>query len=655
MRFICLLLFLLIEVPVLARIYYVAPTGGNDNNPGTLSQPWATWQKAFNTVQPGDTVYFRGGVWYPKRGVDINYYHKSKSGTRTNPICYFNYPGEMPVLDCRNFETVTHSRSGLDIFNSTYLKFRGLTIKNVRQTTMDQEVTGITVTNKTGGVLWFDNVTTCYNGGVGFSIAGYDTLYLKNCDSYRNADTLRSGGPGMPNIGGKADGFNITSAGTAADTFKIAYISGCRSWDNTDDGWDVSTTKQYDWHHCWAWNNGSSAYKLAHSHVKTASKRRIYKCLSATTSVSLGYDPPIGTGFFHCNLVEAEHGIYNQIFNCTSFNLRTHYYQVQGSFDADLVGAHCHYANNLHYITNNDTYPGTNIVTPAAFMAGKNNSGHPWAWVHLNNNSFIPFGDYGLCQNNPSFNVTSSDFVSLDTVQLRAPRKGDGSLPEITFLNLNEGSDLIDSGADVGLSYNGTAPDIGYSEFNKSPKSLKKYADIEIVSPYNNSTVRNLSIKVLVSVNDPERAVSKIELFYDNFIKIGEASTPESENKWAFEWRNAPLGTHKLRAVATDNENSKSTSAIINIIIIPKIDLKQARGILYPNPSKGIYKLYLEEPLGEDSYLTISTLNGSLVYSKRIYGEERITEFNLSDLKSGMYILILSNKEIIFTQKLIKM
>ncbi|HPM03456.1 MAG TPA: hypothetical protein PK816_14960, partial [Candidatus Cloacimonadota bacterium] len=43
----------------------MAPTGGSDTNPGTKDRPWATWQKAFNSAIAGDTVYFRGGVWYP--------------------------------------------------------------------------------------------------------------------------------------------------------------------------------------------------------------------------------------------------------------------------------------------------------------------------------------------------------------------------------------------------------------------------------------------------------------------------------------------------------------------------------------------------------------------------------------------------------------
>src|SRR4029077_20715569 len=45
-----------------------------------------------------------------------------------------------------------------------------------------------------------------------------------------------------------------------------------------------------------------------------------------------------------------------------------------------------------------------------------------------------------------------------------APRKADGSLPDIDFMRLVAGSHLIDAGVDVGLPFNGSAPDLGYFE-----------------------------------------------------------------------------------------------------------------------------------------------------------------------------------------------
>ena len=60
-------------------------------------------------------------------------------------------------------------------------------------------------------------------------------------------------------------------------------------------------------------------------------------------------------------------------------------------------------------------------------------------------------------------NVDSSDFLSLDISQLHRDRKPDGSLPDITFGKLRQGSDLINAGTPVGLPSNG-APDLGWHE-----------------------------------------------------------------------------------------------------------------------------------------------------------------------------------------------
>jgi hypothetical protein len=67
--------------------------------------------------------------------------------------------------------------------------------------------------------------------------------------------------------------------------------------------------------------------------------------------------------------------------------------------------------------------------------------------------------------------VDASDFVSLDASQLTLPRKADGSLPDVTFMHLVAGSDLIDVGMDVGLTYTGSAPDLGAFEYVPEPST----------------------------------------------------------------------------------------------------------------------------------------------------------------------------------------
>lgn len=60
--------------------------------------------------------------------------------------------------------------------------------------------------------------------------------------------------------------------------------------------------------------------------------------------------------------------------------------------------------------------------------------------------------------------VTADDFLSLDVNLASAPRQPDGSLPDIAFLHLADGSDLIDAGVDLGFPFKGDAPDLGAFE-----------------------------------------------------------------------------------------------------------------------------------------------------------------------------------------------
>jgi hypothetical protein len=58
----------------------------------------------------------------------------------------------------------------------------------------------------------------------------------------------------------------------------------------------------------------------------------------------------------------------------------------------------------------------------------------------------------------------AADFAGLDEAELTAPRRADGSLPEINFLRLSPGGRLIDQGIEAGIPFRGAAPDPGAFE-----------------------------------------------------------------------------------------------------------------------------------------------------------------------------------------------
>jgi len=60
--------------------------------------------------------------------------------------------------------------------------------------------------------------------------------------------------------------------------------------------------------------------------------------------------------------------------------------------------------------------------------------------------------------------LTDDDFAGLDMSELTAPRKPDGSLPDIDFMRPAKESGIIDAGVDIGFDFSGNAPELGAIE-----------------------------------------------------------------------------------------------------------------------------------------------------------------------------------------------
>jgi len=105
--------------PADSNAYYVAPDG-NDNNPGTESQPWKTIQKACNTLTPGSTVYVKAGQYNEKITVNV-------SGTAGEGyITIRNFENDKVVID----GTGTSGSNIVYIENKDCIKIIGFEICN---------------------------------------------------------------------------------------------------------------------------------------------------------------------------------------------------------------------------------------------------------------------------------------------------------------------------------------------------------------------------------------------------------------------------------------------------------------------------------------------------------------------------------------------
>ncbi|MHC4122131.1 MAG: right-handed parallel beta-helix repeat-containing protein [Planctomycetota bacterium] len=103
--------------------FYIA-TNGNDNNPGTKTQPFATLTRSRDAVREllkekpdrDITVFIRGGTYRIKETIVFGLQDSAPDGHK---VIYTAYPGEKPVLDAgqpiTNWNSVTESLPGLPL------------------------------------------------------------------------------------------------------------------------------------------------------------------------------------------------------------------------------------------------------------------------------------------------------------------------------------------------------------------------------------------------------------------------------------------------------------------------------------------------------------------------------------------------------------
>lgn len=362
----------------------------------------------------------------------------NKTGQAGKPIKIFAYPGEKPIIDFSSQPIATSSR-GFQISHN-YWHVKGLEIRHAGDN-------GIYISS------WYNvieacRIYRCYDTGIQLS-GGASHNKIINCDSYENCDQHTNGE--------NADGFAAKLSIGPGNEFH-----GCRAWGNADDGWDLyegANTVIID--NCWTFRNG-------------------YNVWGITTYTGDGNGFKLGG-----NYIQGPHIITRSV-----------------AFDNKSKGFDQN--NNMAGVTlyNNTSFRnGRNFSFPSNPTSGhhilKNNISHRT----VSSNSIV---GTSLLQTNSwaGFSINDSDFVSLDTSLVLNPRNADSSLPFIDLLRLSQYSLFIDAGVDVGLPFNGTAPDLGAFESgpalgiiediaeSKSFKLLTNYPN-----PFNPSTTISFVIE----------------------------------------------------------------------------------------------------------------------------------------------------------------
>ncbi|MGA3051204.1 MAG: right-handed parallel beta-helix repeat-containing protein [Chitinispirillaceae bacterium] len=418
-----------------AATYYVATTG-NDANPGTITQPFATLQKGADVAVAGDTVFIRGGTYALKgagasstSGISI-----TKSGqSGTQRIYFWAYNNEKPVFDFSGLTLSTSTEGAGITVTGSWLYFKGLEVCNVPEPGGPSN-RGIYTDGAGNNIFELMNIHN--NGGPGFFIShGTGGNLVLNCDSHDNYDPNSSQGNGQ-----NADGFGCHYQVSGTSTI----FRGCRSWWNSDDGYDcINQGVAVYFENCWAMRMGY--YNQGATKAPDGNGNGFKAGGWGMPPSWTGYTTPIIHHVVeNCvSLLNSSAGFYENhqptsdtFYNNSAYNNGADYNMLGYDLTTDEGVGMGYYRNNVAYLGE-----ATSNATGDEFNAAYNS----WDITGLT--------------------VAASDFASLDTAGIMGPRNADGSVPNVEFLRLSATSKLIDAGTDVGLPYVGKAPDLGAFEY----------------------------------------------------------------------------------------------------------------------------------------------------------------------------------------------
>lgn len=434
-------LVLLVSERCWSATYFVAPDG-SDNSAGTLEAPFATINRAQEEVEPGDTVYLRGGTYHmdeshiaQKRRIWAYVIRLDKSGTAEKPIRYVAYQDERPIFDFSQVKPPGMRVHAFSIVGS-WLHLRGIEVVGVQVTAKGHTQSVCFAHDGSHNVL--ENLSMHDGMAIGiYALRGRDNLFL-NCDAYNNYDSVSEGGRG-----GNVDGFGChPSRGATGNVFR-----GCRAWFNSDDGFDcINAAETVRFENCWAFWNGYSP------EFKSRADGNGFKAGGYAGAPAFRLPRPIPR---------------HEVVQCLAVGNKS-----SGFYANHHIGG-CDWINNTAYRN------GANFN-----MLGRtaDNAKDVPGYDHLLRNNLSFGGRRHITNVNPencdgscnSFDrdieVSKSDFLSLDTKQLIQPRKPSGELPEIELLHLAPESQLIDLGEPADLPFLGKAPDLGAFETEAGQK-----------------------------------------------------------------------------------------------------------------------------------------------------------------------------------------
>ena len=496
------------------NVWYVSTSGSNGNTGASTASPWRTLTHAMSAssgVAAGDSIYVKAGNYGAEEVIF------AVSGTATDRIIIQGYkatPGDSPKDDWDYGDA--HIASEMPYFaNSTresgeafhFSQQEYITVNNI-QTYLYQFAAWIDgghnrlenwYCTEIGRINSAGTSSGIHLRGSKDSIWSQSTWYYDSDSSYlKNITIVNSTGEGvwvwsdydtLIDVKVYHDDYS-TGTNSATDysivmTGRNTYVYDCyveakpsilgsNHGIGVRSGWLIpddptrgpSYNKIVD---CEVRNMDNDAIYFRHPdvHHNTAQGCKMIQC---SYSMVIG-DHSYSNVFDDCWADSANYGVtfwdgsergsngagYNNTFqNCLVTNSNSAIRLEVASYTTDCDNNkfyNCTFNNNLHLFNGLNLPNSGNVVTNCIISSTSNvyasrtyTDNFVYTYTAFYNNGFSPFVGVGNLSVNPLYtDAANNDFT------------------------LQEGSDCIDAGIDVGLSYNGTAPDMGAIEYESLP------------------------------------------------------------------------------------------------------------------------------------------------------------------------------------------
>lgn len=426
-----------------AATYYVSPSGNDNNNGRSMSTPWKTLSKVNSfAFAPGDTVCFqRGGTWQGQLNI-------TRSGTSGSPITYGAYgTGNLPVISGSNRTIPSNQGQGLINIGASNIVVDGLHSSY-------SGGYGIKIYEQSNVSIKNSEVENSNHGGIVFE-GGSNALVDKckvhhtNMAGVANRDAAMHEAISFANVNTfQAQNNEVYSCVEEGIDAKYGarngIINGNTLYGNNGPQIYVDAA-----HHIDIYGNttsGSAADKSGISiGVETTYNPGTYrKAEYITVRNNVIYGNAAGIILWSEPGAEAIHDI--KIMNNTIIDNNKHnwggIYFMSGQAGQYAMGGNV-IRNNILY---NNAYNNNNQLIGGARVIRDD----------------IGAASYFTISHNMIRTGEPSDAANLNQVATSAPGFENAGIRDY---HLTSGSPAINSGIDVGLPYNGTAPDMGAFEY----------------------------------------------------------------------------------------------------------------------------------------------------------------------------------------------